>query len=123
MTSTSPDVIDPGPPHNVLVLICSIFPIMVFMPPLPTKYLDPSIFPAVLYISQAINFCLLLIASIVYEAPQGTVQQIDGPLRGEYELHETMGRLICVHIAFWLFSWTYLDLRCLLSPLNSIGLH
>ena len=120
-TSTPPDDTDLGPPHNVLVQMGTVIPVFFFAPSLPTKYIDPPMFPTVLFISQAVNFCILLIASIVYEAPQGTVQQIDGPWHLEYQTYENMGRIICLHIASWFFSWTYLDFRCVLSPLNQLA--
>lgn len=115
MTSTPPIQ---GAIYNHAIA-AGFFPLFLGMLPLPMiKYGFPANFIRVLLISQGITFIVLLILGVTYTPPSGSLEEIDGPQREVHEMHENAGKLICFEISLWLFSWTWLDLRCMLSPLG-----
>lgn len=114
MTSTPPIQ---GAIYNHAIA-AGFFPLFLGMlPPPMIKYGFPADFFRVLLISQGITFIVLLILCVTYTSPSGSLEEIDGPQREVHEMHENAGKLICFEISLWLFSWTWLDLRCMFSSL------
>ena len=95
------------------VVIVGFFPLfgMLLLPII--KYGFPAEFTLAFWISQGIAFIILLVLSVTYTPPSVSLEEIDGPEGEVYEMHETAGKFLCVDISLWLFSWTWLDLRCM----------
>lgn len=103
MTDASPK----GPPREAFSMLVGVcFPAVIFcilpLLKLGSMQLDSELtsdFPRILCIIQGINFCFLLIASITYVAPKGTLEEIDGPFLERYQTHENVGRFTCLNVA------------------------